>query len=253
IAHAAEAIVPTMVIIYLSACIWIILSNISAIPEAFSVIWNGAFSLEAGFGALIGVVVQGFKRAAFSSEAGIGSAAIAHSAASVKYPVRQGFVALYEPFIDTIVICTMTALVSVITGVYSAPEHAAMVEAKQGAALTAAAFGSVISWFPMILSLSVVLFAYSTMISWSYYGERCWTYVFGERFSMVYRVIFLVFIVLASLVSAGNILEFSDLLILAMAFPNFIALYLLQGNVSDALKEYMGKLRNGEFDRETSN
>lgn len=250
IAHAAEAIVPTMVIIYLSACIWIILSNISAIPEAFSVIWNGAFSLEAGFGALIGVIVQGFKRAAFSSEAGIGSAAIAHSAASVKYPVRQGFVALYEPFIDTIVICTMTALVIVITGVYNAPEHAAIVEAKQGAALTAAAFGSVISWFPMILSVSVVLFAYSTMISWSYYGERCWTYVFGEKFSMVYRVIFLVFIVLASFVSAGNILDFSDLLILAMAFPNFIALYLLQGKVSDALKEYLARLKSGDLDRE---
>jgi len=250
IAHAAEAIVPTMVIIYLSACIWIIVSNIALIPEAFSVIWNGAFSLEAGFGGLVGVIVQGFKRAAFSSEAGIGSAAIAHSAASVKYPVRQGFVALYEPFIDTIVICTMTALVIVVTGVYNAPEHIAIIEAKQGAALTAAAFGSVISWFPVILSISVVLFAYSTMISWSYYGERCWTYVFGEKFTILYRVIFLVFIVLASLVSAGNILGFSDLLILAMAFPNFIALYLLQGKVSDALKEYMAKLRNGELDRE---
>jgi len=250
IAHAAEAIVPSMVFIYLTACIWIILSNISIIPEAFSVIWNGAFSLEAGFGGLVGVIVQGFKRAAFSSEAGIGSAAIAHSAASVKYPVRQGFVALYEPFIDTIVICTMTALVIVITGVYNAPEHAAIVEAKQGAALTAAAFGSVIWWFPMILSVSVVLFAYSTMISWSYYGERCWTYVFGEKFSMVYRVIFLVFIVLASFVSAGNILDFSDLLILAMAFPNFIALYLLQGKVSDALKEYLGRLKSGDLDRE---
>jgi AGCS family alanine or glycine:cation symporter len=250
IAHAAEAIVPTMVVIYLSACIWIILSNISIIPEAFSVIWNGAFSLEAGFGGLVGVIVQGFKRAAFSSEAGIGSAAIAHSAASVKYPVRQGFVALYEPFIDTIVICTMTALVIVITGVYNAPEHAAIIEAKQGAALTAAAFGSVISWFPIILSISVVLFAYSTMISWSYYGERCWTYVFGEKFAMLYRVIFLVFIILASLVSAGNILGFSDLLILAMAFPNFIALYLLQGKVSDALKEYLARLKSGDLDRE---
>ncbi|MDQ6971884.1 MAG: alanine:cation symporter family protein, partial [Mariprofundaceae bacterium] len=180
---------------------------------------------------------------------GIGSAAIAHSAAAVKYPVRQGFVALYEPFIDTVVICTMTALVIVITGVYNAPEYAGLVEASKGAALTAVAFGSVISWFPIILSVSVVLFAYSTMISWSYYGERSWTYVFGERYSMVFRIVFVLFVVLASVTSAGNILAFSDLLILSMAFPNLLALYLLQGKVASALREYLDKLKNGEFDR----
>jgi len=250
IAHAAEAIVPTMVLIYLSACLWIIFSHVSDIPAAFSLIINEAFAPTAVAGGFIGVLVQGFKRAAFSSEAGIGSAAIAHSTASVKYPVRQGFVALYEPFIDTIIICTMTALVIVLTGVYNAPEYHALVEASKGAALTAVAFGSVISWFPIILSVSVVLFAYSTMISWSYYGERCWTYVFGERFSMLYRIIFLMFVVLASLVSAGNILDFSDLLLLSMAFPNFLALYLLQGKVSVALKDYLVLLRSGEMDRE---
>lgn len=250
IAHAAEAIVPTMVFIYLSACIWIILSHITEVPAAFSLIVTEAFAPAAVAGGMIGVIVQGFKRAAFSSEAGIGSAAIAHSTASVKYPVRQGFVALYEPFIDTIVICTMTALVIVLTGVYNAPEHAALVEASKGAALTTVAFGSAISWFPMILSVSVVLFAYSTMISWSYYGERSWTYVFGERYSMLFRIIFVGFVVLASITSAGNILDFSDLLILSMAFPNIIALYLLQGKVADALKEYMAKLRSGELDRE---
>jgi len=250
IAHAAEAIVPTMVLIYLSACLWIILSYASDIPAAFSLIVSEAFAPTAVAGGFVGVLVQGFKRAAFSSEAGIGSAAIAHSAASVKYPVRQGFVALYEPFIDTIIICTMTALVIILTGVYNAPEHHALVESSKGAALTAVAFGSVISWFPIILSVSVVLFAYSTMISWSYYGERCWTYVFGERFSMVYRIIFLMFVVLASLVSAGNILDFSDLLLLSMAFPNFLALYLLQDKVSVALKDYLGLLRSGEMDRE---
>jgi len=250
IAHAAEAIVPTMVLIYLSACLWIILSHAAEIPDALSLIITEAFSPTAVGGGIIGVIVQGFKRAAFSSEAGIGSAAIAHSAASVRYPVRQGFVALYEPFIDTVIICTMTALVIVITGVYNAPEHHALVEASKGAALTAVAFGSVISWFPIILSVSVVLFAYSTMISWSYYGERCWTYVFGERFSMVYRILFLMFIVLASLISAGNILDFSDLLLLGMAFPNFLALYLLQGKVAAALKSYLSRLRSGELDRE---
>jgi len=250
IAHAAEAIVPTMVFIYLAACLWIIITHIAQVPSAFSLIITEAFAPTAVAGGMIGVIVQGFKRAAFSSEAGIGSAAIAHSAASVKYPVRQGFVALYEPFIDTIVICTMTALVIVITGVYNAPEHAHLVEASKGAALTAVAFGSVISWFPIILSISVVLFAYSTMISWSYYGERSWTYVFGERYSMVFRAIFVIFVMLASITSAGSILDFSDLLILSMAFPNIIALYLLQGKVSDALQDYLAKLRSGELDRE---
>jgi AGCS family alanine or glycine:cation symporter len=250
IAHAAEAVVPTMVFIYISACLWIILSHVAEVPTIFSLIIHEAFSPIAVVGGVVGVVVQGFKRAAFSSEAGIGSAAIAHSAASVKYPVRQGMVALYEPFIDTIVICTMTALVIVITGVYNAPEHAALVAGSHGAALTSVAFGSVISWFPIILSISVVLFAYSTMISWSYYGERCWTYVFGERFSILYRLIFIAFIILASVVSAGNILDFSDLLLLSMAFPNLLALYLLQGKIAAALREYLGKLRSGELDKE---
>ncbi|MDQ6955472.1 MAG: alanine/glycine:cation symporter family protein [Mariprofundaceae bacterium] len=250
IAHAAEAIVPTMVLIYLSACLWIVFSHAAEVPAALSLIVHEAFSPTAVAGGVIGVIVQGFKRAAFSSEAGIGSAAIAHSAASVKYPVRQGMVALYEPFIDTIIICTMTALVIIITGVYADPEYASLVAESQGAALTAVAFGSVISWFPTVLSISVVLFAYSTMISWSYYGERCWTYVFGERFSMIYRWMFLVFIVLASMVSAGNILDFSDLLLLAMAFPNIIALYVLQDKIAEALKDYLSKLRSGALDRE---
>ncbi len=252
IAHAAEAIVPTMVFIYISACLYIVVLHAADIPAALMTILYSAFSPTAVAGGFIGVLVVGFQRAAFSSEAGIGSAAIAHSAASVRYPIRQGFVALYEPFIDTVIICTMTALVIVLTGVWNAPEYHHLVEASKGAALTAVAFGSVLSWFPVILSVSVVLFAYSTMISWSYYGERCWTYILGERFSMVYRILFVMVIVLASLVSAGNILDFSDLLLLAMAFPNFIGLYLLQGKVAAALKTYLEKLKCGELDREVS-
>ncbi len=248
IAHAAEAIVPAMVLLYLSACLWIIITHLAAIPAAISMIVHEAFAPVAVAGGLVGVLVQGFKRAAFSSEAGIGSAAIAHSTAAVQYPVRQGLVALYEPFIDTIIICTMTALVIVVTGVYNAPEYAPLVAGNEGAALTSAAFGSVVSWFPILLSLSVVLFAYSTMISWSYYGERCWTYVFGESFSMVYRLIFLSFIIIGSIVSAGNILDFSDLLLLSMALPNFIALYMLQDKVGDALKEYLRLLRSGNME-----
>ncbi|HBS26479.1 MAG TPA: alanine glycine permease [Gammaproteobacteria bacterium] len=250
IAHTAEAIVPLMVLIYLSAALWIIVTNIDQLPDALGLIVSEAFSLEAGIGGLIGAIVQGFKRAAFSSEAGIGSAAIAHSAARTPYPVRQGMVALYEPFIDTIVICTMTALVIIITGVYNAPEHADLVANNQGAALTAQAFGSVISWFPIILSIAVVLFAYSTMIAWSYYGERCWTYLFGEKSSMIYRILFVVFVVVGSVTSATNILDFSDLLLLSMAFPNFIALYALSGKVRIALDEYLVKLLRGDLDKE---
>ncbi len=250
IALTAEAVVPTMIIIYLSACLWIVLSNLSSVPEALGKIVFEAFSPIAVAGGIIGAIVQGFKRAAFSSEAGLGSAAIVHSTASVKYPVRQGMVALYEPFIDTVVICTMTALVIIVTGAYNAPETAAIREASQGAALTAAAFRSVADWFPIILALSVFLFAYSTMISWSYYGERCWVYLFGETFSLIYKIIFLIFVVLASIVSAANMLDFTDLLVLAMAFPNLIGLYLLSGKVKTALDDYTAKLKSGELDRE---
>ncbi len=251
IAHVAEAVVPLMVAIYLSAALWIILSNLDKVPATFALIVSSAFSLKAGMGAFVGVMVQGFKRAAFSSEAGIGSAAIAHSAARTPYPVRQGIVALLEPFIDTVVICTMTALVIIITGVYDpAGPHAGLIAANQGAALTAEAFRTQIDWFPVILSISVVLFAYSTMISWSYYGERCWTYLFGERFSMIYRVLFVLVVVAGSIGSASAVLDFSDLLLLSMAFPNMFALYALSGRVKRRLDEYIAKLRSGELDRE---
>jgi len=199
---------------------------------------------------MIGVLIVGFQRAAFSNEAGIGSAAIAHSAAKTEYPVREGIVALMEPFIDTIVVCTMTALVIVITGVYNSPETAELVQTNQGAALTSVAFGSVISWFPLILSLSVVLFAYSTMISWSYYGERCWSYMFGDQSSMAFRIVFVIFVFLGSVTSPSNILNFSDLMILSMALPNILGLYLLHGKVRVALRDYLIKFRRGDFERE---
>jgi len=250
IAHVAEAVVPTMVIIYVGACIWIIASNAALVPEALGKIVLEAFSPIAVAGGMVGALVQGFKRAAFSSEAGLGSAAIAHSTASVKYPVRQGLVALYEPFIDTVLICTMTALVIVITGVYNAPEYEAIRAASQGATLTSIAFATASDWFPAILALSVVLFAYSTAISWSYYGERCWVYVFGERYSILYKAIFIGFVVVASVASASNLLDFTDLLVLSMAFPNLVGLYVLSGKVKNALAEYETRLASGELDRE---
>ncbi|MDX8379661.1 MAG: alanine/glycine:cation symporter family protein [Gallionella sp.] len=250
IAYVAEAVVPTMVILYVGACAWIVGSNAALVPDALTSIFSEAFSPIAVAGGMVGALVQGFKRAAFSSEAGLGSAAIAHSAASVKYPVRQGLVALYEPFIDTVVICTMTALVIVITGVYKAPEYETLRVASQGAALTSAAFSTVSDWFSMILTVSVVLFAYSTAISWSYYGERCWVYLFGERFSILYKAIFIGFLIIASIASAGSILDFTDLLVLSMAFPNLIGLYVLSGKVKVALNVYRTKLASGELDRE---
>ena len=250
IAHVAEAVVPVMVIMYVSACLWIIIGDAALVPEALGKIVTEAFSPLAVAGGMVGSLVQGFKRAVFSSEAGLGSAAIAHSAASVKYPVRQGLVALYEPFIDTVVICTMTALVIVITGVYNAPEYEYIRAASQGAALTSVAFATVSDWFPMILTLSVVLFAYSTAISWSYYGERCWVYLFGERYSILYKIMFIGFVIVASIASATNLVDFTDLLVLSMAFPNLIGLYVLSGKVKTALDEYRVKLASGELDRE---
>jgi AGCS family alanine or glycine:cation symporter len=248
IAHVTQSVVPVMCSIYILACLWVILTNADQVPAAFGKIVLEAFSPEAGFGGLVGVLIVGFQRAAFSNEAGIGSAPIAHSAAKTEYPVREGFVALLEPFIDTIVVCTMTALVIIITGVYNSPETVDLVENSQGAALTGVAFGTVIEWFPLILTISVVLFAYSTMISWSYYGERCWTYLFGEQASMVYRVGFLIFVFLGSVTSATNVLTFSDLMILSMAFPNILGLYLLHGRVRASLDHYLEKLKAGELE-----
>ena len=253
IAQTAEKIVPTMCGLYLVAGLIVIIGHIGHVPAAIGEIISGAFSPDAMYGGVIGTLVMGFKRAAFSNEAGVGSAAIAHSAARTEYPVREGIVALLEPFIDTVLICTMTALVIVITEVYNpAGAHADLVATSQGAALTREAFKSVDllhigTWFPWVLLGAVVLFAYSTMISWSYYGERCWTTLFGAKSSFSYKVVFLIFVVLGSIVSATNVLEFGDLMILIMAFPNILGLYLLKGVVGDELREYEDGLRTGKI------
>ena len=256
IAQTAEKIVPLMCGVYLLAALYVILAHASEVPRAFGLIFSGAFSPDALYGGAIGVLVVGFKRAAFSNEAGIGSAAIAHAAAKTEYPVREGVVALLEPFIDTIVVCTMTALVIVITGAYQNPEYGALIANNKGAALTSQAMGEVISFFPYVLSIAVVLFAYSTMISWSYYGERCWAWLFGEdgalfsmgkSASLIYRIIFLLFAFLGSIVTATNILDFSDLMILGMALPNIYGLLLLTRGVRQDLDSYEEKLQAGSF------
>ncbi len=253
IAQTAEKIVPTMCSIYVLASLIVIVAHLGHVPAAFAEIFEGAFHSKALYGGIIGSLITGFQRAAFSNEAGVGSAAIAHSAARTEYPVREGIVALLEPFIDTVVVCTMTALVIVITGVYDpAGPFSDMVAGKEGAALTRAAFGTVEFlhinvWFPYVLLVAVVLFAFSTMISWSYYGERCWAQLFGEKASMSYKILFLVFVVLGSITSATNVLEFGDLMILVMAFPNILGLYLLKGVVARELREYEDLLKSGRM------
>lgn len=247
IAGVADKIVPLMAGVYLTGCVVVVLMNAGQVPQALLAIVAQAFSPDAAYGGFVGVLVVGFQRAAFSNEAGAGSAAIAHSAARTNYPVREGIVALLEPFIDTVVICTMTALVINLTGAYTNPAYADLIAANQGAALTSRAFGEQIAWFPYVLSLSVFLFAYSTMISWSYYGERCSVWLFGEQASGYYKVLFLVSTFLGSIVTSTNILNFGDLMILGMALPNLIGVYALSGKVRRALDSYWAEYRAGAF------
>ena len=249
IGATASKVVPAMCGIYVLACLIILFGNAGEIPRAFTRIVVEAFSPDAVGGGMLGVLVVGVTRAAFSNEAGIGSAAIAHSAAKTEYPVREGVVALLEPFIDTVVVCTMTALVIVIADPWSNPEYAELMASNNGAALTSEVMANTISFFPYILAVAVVLFAFSTMISWSYYGERCWTYMFGEKFSLSYKILFLIFVFLGSIVNATNVLTFSDLMILSMALPNILGVVLLSNKVAKDLKEYMAKLKAGEFDK----
>jgi len=241
IAKVTEKIVPFMAAIYVGAALIIIGYHVSDLPMVFGKIINGAFSPEAGLGGFIGVLIIGFKRAAFSNEAGVGSASIAHSAAKTKEPVSEGMVALLEPFIDTIVICTMTAIVIIITGSYANDGGLG------GSELTAQAFGSVIWWFPYVLTVAIFLFAFSTIISWSYYGLKSWTFLFGQKKSteLTYKILLMFFVVVGSTVNLGSVLDFSDMMILAMAFPNIIGLLFLSSEVKEDLKKYLDKVKNG--------
>jgi len=249
IAATAEMIVPLMCGIYVLACLWILIMNIDVLPAALGRIVGEAFTPEAGFGGFVGVLVTGVRRAVFSNEAGVGSASIAHSAAKTEYPVREGIVALLEPFIDTIIVCTMTGLVIVITGAFEDPANFDVIAKAEGAALTARAMEGEISWFPWVLTVAVFLFAYSTMISWSYYGERCFVYLFGDRASTTYKILYIVFVFLGSVITATNILNFGDLMILSMGVPNILGLILLSGVVKRQLDKYMDELRSGRMQR----
>ncbi|NVK28952.1 MAG: amino acid carrier protein [Flavobacteriia bacterium] len=245
IAKVTEKIVPLMALTYIIAALVIIGINFGQVGEAFGAIYDGAFNAEALRGGFIGVLIQGFRRAAFSNEAGVGSAAIAHSAVKTKHPVAEGFVALLEPFIDTVVVCTLTALVLIFTGKHL-PETGTAVS---GAQMTSDAFGTVIEWFPMVLVIAIFLFAFSTMISWSYYGLKAWTYFFGEnkKAEYSYKLIFLFFIVVGSTISLGAVLDFSDMMILAMSFPNIAGLLIMSGDVRRDLKQYVTDLKAGKI------
>ncbi len=242
IAKVTDKIVPFMCGIYVLAAIVIILDNYSSIPTAFGLIISGAFAPKAIAGGIIGVMIQGFKRAAFSNEAGIGSASIAHSAVKTGEPVTEGFVALLEPFIDTVVVCTMTALVLVITGYYDNTS-------LEGIKLTSAAFSSHFSWFKPVLALAVILFAFSTMVSWSYYGLKAWTYLFGEtKISEIsYKIVFCIFIVIGASMSLGKVIGFSDSMIFLMSIPNIIGLYILSSDVRKDLATFIKKVKSGEL------
>ena len=242
IAKVTDKIVPFMVVIYVTASLFVIFSNINMIGDAFVQIFNGAFSPEGVAGGAVGVLVQGFRRAAFSNEAGIGSASIAHSAVKTRYAASEGMVALLEPFIDTVVVCTMTALVLIITGNVNAAN--ASLNDAQAILLTSAAFESAISWFPYVLTVAVVLFAFSTMISWSYYGFQGWAYLFGrsKKMEYTYKIIFCLFVVVGSASSLGSVIGFSDAMIFAMMVPNMVGIVILAPKVKKELNKYLSAI-----------
>ncbi|MFO7690397.1 MAG: alanine/glycine:cation symporter family protein [Cryobacterium sp.] len=243
IARVTEKVVPFMAVLYVLACLTVIFTNITDVPRAISEIFVGAFNPEGLAGGVIGVIIQGFRRAAFSNEAGVGSASIAHSAVKTREPATEGFVSLLEPFIDTVVICTMTSLAIVITGTWADPASAPGVET------TSAAFGTVAPWFPTLLAVAVVLFAFSTMISWSYYGMKATGYLFRDsaRAELVFKVVFCIFTVIGASLSLGPVIDFSDSMIFAMSLANIVGLYFMARVIKREIYGYRAKVKSGEF------
>ncbi len=263
IARVTEKVVPFMGILYVGAAIIILIVNYDKIGWAFGQVIEGAFTGLGVAGGFVGALIQGFKRAAFSNEAGVGSAAIAHSAVRTKEPITEGCVSLLEPFIDTVVVCTMTALVITISGqLITDPDTGQFILNEAGTAvktigdtsgveLTSAAFGSSISWFPYVLAVAVVLFAFSTMISWSYYGLKSWTYMFGEgkKKELVFKIIFCIFVIIGAAANLGPVIDFSDAAIFSMAVVNVFGLYFLMKLVKKELHSYSSRLSTGEIQK----
>ncbi|MGH1464602.1 MAG: alanine/glycine:cation symporter family protein [Cognatishimia sp.] len=266
IAKVTEKVVPIMGVMYVVTALVILLINYDQIGWAFGQIFDGAFTGLGVAGGMVGALIQGFKRAAFSNEAGVGSAAIAHSAVKTSEPITEGYVSLLEPFIDTVVICTMTALVIIITGqlmvdpatgnylLNEAGSAIATVDGNSGVALTSAAFSSAFGGFKYILALAVILFAFSTMISWSYYGLKAWTFLFGEGSGsqLFFKVLFCIFVVIGASASLGPVIDFSDAAIFAMAVVNITALYFLMPIVKRELASYLGRIKSGEIKKFTT-
>jgi len=245
IGQTTEKIVPFMVVLYVSASLFIILTNLGQLPGVLSSMFYQAFAPDAAYGGFIGALVTGIKRAVFSNEGGVGSASIAHSAAKTDEPVREGIVAMIGPFIDTIVVCFMTASVILITK-ESNPLYQ-VGGGINGAELTSAAFGSAISWFPYILSIVVFLFSFSTMISWYYYGDKGWKYLFGSSSIKIYQFMYLGAVVLGSVASLGNVIDFSDMMILSCGFPNIIGCLFLLPLLKTKLEDYWKRYNANEF------
>ena len=248
IAQVTEKIVPFMAGLYIIASLIIIFGHFSLIDDAIALIFKEAFTPSAGLGGVMGVLIMGFRRAVFSNEAGAGSAAIAHSAVRTRYPASEGIVSLLEPFIDTVVICTMTALVIVIYNMngthftYGTPGNLGGVD------LTSAAYNDVIPHFSYVLTVAIVLFAFSTMISWSYYGLQAWKYLFGrsKTSDLTYKILFLIFIIIGASATLDAVVRFSDAMILAMVFPNMVGLLFLFPRVKEELNRYLQAIRTNK-------
>ena len=239
IGEITSRLVPAMCLFYCAICLVILLMNAGKVPGVFASIVTNAFQAEALFGGFIGVLIQGMRRAAFSNEAGLGSAAIAHAAAKTDEPVREGVVAMIGPFIDTIVVCTMTALAILVTGAH--------LEGGEGVQITATAFAQLGGFVPYALCLAVFVFAYSTIIAWGYYGERAIEYLFGERGILPYRVVYVLVVILGPMLSLGSVIDFADMMLLSMAFPNIIGMAIISGKVKEMTVDYVRRLKSGEM------
>ena len=243
IAEVASTLVPFMCVVYVASGLAILVVHADALGAGLATIVERAFEPAAGLGGLVGVLIQGFRRAAFSNEAGCGSAPIVHSAARTREPLREGMVALLEPFIDTVVVCTTTGLVLVVTGAHDAPQ------AGSGIQMPSWAFASVFPGFPVLLSFIALLFAFSTMISWSYYGEQCWAHLFGVKSILSYKALFLLFVWMGAIFQAEAVIDFGDMMILGMAFPNLIGVVMMSCSIKRDLDNYLARLRSGEMPR----
>ena len=245
IARVTSKLVPFMTLIYVVGALLVIMINADKVPWAISAIFTEAFNPSAMSGGMLGIMILGFQRAAFSNEAGIGSAAIAHATVKTQEPITEGYVGLMEPFIDTVVICTLTALV-ILTTVY---EPSMVNEGIQGIALTSQAFSSTLSWSVLPLSFIAILFAFSTILSWSYYGLKGWTYIVGESVwaENIFKIFFCIFIALGCMINLSAVLEFSDALIFIVALPNILGLYILAPIIKNELTSYQKRLKSGEI------